>query len=1083
MKKTFITIILAVCSMVMAMAQEAAAVYSEAVPVAISAQQDQPQAEVKKRVITGTLLDKESQEAVMQATIQLLKAEDSTYVAGAVTDMDGNFSLQAPKNGKYIIKMTNIGYKQVVRNVEITDDKDFAFGKVTLETDAVLLKEVVANGVAAKVVVKEDTFIYNAAAYRTPEGSVIEELVKRLPGAKVDDDGKITINGKEVKKIKVDGKEFMTGDTQTALKNLPTAIIEKVKAYDEKSDLARMTGIDDGEETTTLDFGIKRGMNKGYLGNIDLAAGTHERYSGRVMGAVMKDNYRLMAFGNMNNTSDRGFSSFGRGGGNGLQTSKMAGLNFNYEEKDKLRADFSVRWNHNNTDTKSVSSSENFISRVGAFNNSVSNSYSRSNSWNFTGRLEWKPDTLTTIAVRPNFTTSKSDSRSMNASASFNDDPYKYSDNPLDSLMMLEVNRNLFLATEGTDSLLINRRDNNSLSYSTNTNFNIQATISRRLSRNGRNLTLQGRYGSSNGDSESISTQYVRLFRPYLKGADVMSDADSIYYRNRYNVTPSKNWNYQVSATYSEPIYINKETKNSNFLQFRYQYQFRNTVNDRQTHDFSKYPTFGQGVTPMYRDFRSYLAPFVNEQHQLSEYLDEEQSRYTEYNNYIHEMELTLRRTTSNYNLNIGVMMQPQSSRLTYRYLGLDTVARRTVNNITPTLDFRYRWTRQKSIRLNYRGNTSQPSMTDLLPTTDDTDPLNIRKGNPGLKPSFTQSFRLTYNNYVQKYMRAIMAFANFSTTRNSVSSMTKYNDANGGRVTQPMNINGNWSVNGAFMFNTAIDSTGVWTVNSMTNLSYNNRVSYITLAKTDAFGNNMYRLQDGRIAALNRQSYIVGEDGQPTAEKVRGTTVRLYDDPTKNFLRTTSISERLGFSYRKDWFEIEVNGNVRYDISKSELQPERNMDTWDFDYGTDITVNLPWNMSISTGAHMNSRRGYSSETMNTDEFIWNAQIAQTFLKKKNLTLTLQYFDILNQRSSFSRSLNASSRSDTWYNSVNSYGMLHVIYRFNAFGGKQARQGGQRGQRGDMPPGPPPGGMDGGPRGNFGGGGFGGGGFGGRGRF
>ena len=147
------------------------------------------------------------------------------------------------------------------------------------ETDAVMLKEVIANGVAAKVIVKEDTFIYNAAAYRTPEGSVIEELVKRLPGAQIDDDGKITINGKEVKKIKVDGKEFMTGDTQTALKNLPTAIIDKVKAYDEKSDMAKLTGVDDGEEQTILDFNIKRGMNKGVLANIDLSVGTKSRYA------------------------------------------------------------------------------------------------------------------------------------------------------------------------------------------------------------------------------------------------------------------------------------------------------------------------------------------------------------------------------------------------------------------------------------------------------------------------------------------------------------------------------------------------------------------------------------------------------------------------------------------------------------------------------------------------------------------------------------------------------------------------------------------------------------------------------------
>lgn len=1019
------------------------------------------------RNITGTLLDKESKEPVLQATVQLLKASDSTYVAGTVSDAEGNFRVVAPENGKYIIKFTNIGYKQLFRNVTISEDRDFAFGKVNMETDAVMLKEVIANGVAAKVIVKEDTFIYNAAAYRTPEGSVIEELVKRLPGAEIDDNGKITINGKEVKKIKVDGKEFMTGDTQTALKNLPTSIVEKVKAYDEKSDLARMTGIDDGEESTVLDFGIKRGMNKGFMSNVDLAYGTHNRYAGRVMGAYMKDNQRFMVFGNINNTSDRGFNSGGRGGGgggNGLRASRMFGANYNYNKKDKLTVDFSVRWNHSGSDTWTASATENFISRAAAFSNSRQQNYGRSNSWNLTGRVEWKPDTLTTIAIRPNFTASSNDSRSMSANASFKQDPLLAAQqyfgtqdvDPLDSLYMIELNKIIYKQSAGTDSLLINRRDNNSLSYGTNSNFNIQATVSRRLSSQGRNLTVQGRFASSNSDNESVSTQLVHLYRPYLDGEQVMSDADSLYYRNRYNVTPNRNRSFQVSATYSEPI------ARATFLQLRYQYQYRNTYSDRQTHDFSRFPglypvglnasQFGMGITPQYRNFGAYLNPFVTNEHPLAEYLDSDQSRFSEYDNYIHEVELTLRRTTNNYNLNVGVMVQPQVSDLHYKHLGIDTIARRTVTNFTPTLDFRYRWTKQKSIRLNYRGSTSQPSMTDLMPITDDSNPLNITKGNPDLKPSFTSTFRLQYNNYVQNHMRTVMSYINFGFTNNSVANMVTYNDRTGGRTTQPMNINGNWNINSAFMFNTAVDSVGRWNINSFTNVSYNNRVSYVTLQKMD-------------------------ENGKVLRDPVSNNT--LYEDPTKNYTRSTSLSERLGGSYRNEWLEVEVNGNVTYNINRNKLQPNSNNDTWHFSYGTDITVTLPWGMSIATGAHMESRRGYSEAAANTNEFVWNAQISQGFFKGKPLTISAQFNDILNKRSSFSRNITANSRVDTYYNSINSYCMFHAIYRFNAFGGKAARQQ-NRGDRGEGvgpegigPMGEGPGGnRGGGQRGNRGGGSF-----------
>lgn len=237
------------------------------------------------RKVYGLVFDKETKEPVIQTTIQLLKS-DSAYVAGATTNEDGEFSLFAPANGKYILKLTNIGYKNVEKNITIADDKDVAMGKINLEQDAVMLKEIVAKGVAAKVTVKEDTFIYNAAAYRTPEGSVVEELVRKLPGAQVDDQGNVTINGKSVKKIKVDGKEFLSGDTKTALKNLPTSIIERVKAYDEKSDLARITGIDDGDESTVLDFGIKMGMNKGTLANLNLGIGTHGRYSEQLLSLI-----------------------------------------------------------------------------------------------------------------------------------------------------------------------------------------------------------------------------------------------------------------------------------------------------------------------------------------------------------------------------------------------------------------------------------------------------------------------------------------------------------------------------------------------------------------------------------------------------------------------------------------------------------------------------------------------------------------------------------------------------------------------------------------------------------------------------
>ena len=255
-----------------------------------------------QRTVRGTVVEQDTQEAVIQATTALLSGEK--VVANALTNTNGAFSIKAPRDGSYTLQVTFVGFKTYTKKINIKDGKDYHAGTIAIEPDAIMLKGATVTAHASKVTLKADTFVYNANAFRTPEGSVVEELVKRLPGAEVSDDGTIKINGKEVKKILVDGKEFMTGDTKTAMKNLPTNIIDRIKAYDQQSDLARVSGIEDGEEETVLDFGIKQGMNKGVMVNADLAAGTEHRYAGRIFGGVMKDNTKVFLMTNANNTND-----------------------------------------------------------------------------------------------------------------------------------------------------------------------------------------------------------------------------------------------------------------------------------------------------------------------------------------------------------------------------------------------------------------------------------------------------------------------------------------------------------------------------------------------------------------------------------------------------------------------------------------------------------------------------------------------------------------------------------------------------------------------------------------------------------
>lgn len=958
----------------------------------------------QERLVSGAIIDRDTKDPVEQVTVQLLKT-DSTYVTGAISNEKGLFHLNAPENGKYLLKITSVGYKPTMKRVVLEQDKNLALGNVVIGADAIMLKGAVVTAMAQKVTLKEDTFVYNSAAYRTPEGSVVEELVKRLPGAEVSDDGTIKINGKEVKKILVDGKEFMTGDTKTALKNLPTSIIDKIKAYDEKSDLSKVTGIDDGEEQTVLDFNVKKGMNKGLMSNIDLGIGNKDRYSARGMGGYFNSNNRFMLFGNANNTSDRGFGGGGPrrgfGGGNGLNASKMLAANYNYEEKNKIKFNTSLRWNHNDGDVWSRSASENFMGSSSSFSNSLSQKFSRSDSWNGNIRLEWMPDTMTNILFRPSISWTTNDSRSTGLSASFNQDPYQYTEDPL--------------SDEGIEKMdevdaVINRQKSVSLSNSKNNNIRGMLQLNRKLNNKGRNVTLRMDAKYTDKDSKSISLQNAHL---YL----VQNEAglDSTYQTNRYNLTPSKDYSYSAQATYSEPLW------KATFLQFSYKFTYSYSKSDRSTYDFSKYSF--DGINPEYGAWGNYLGRLDGE---LGDYRDDKLSRYSEYRNYTHDIQVMMRFIRQKYNLNFGVMIQPQRSKFIQDYQGkyVDTV--RTVTNVSPTLDFRYRFSKMSNLRVNYRGTTSQPSISQLLNIVDDSDPLNISMGNPGLKPSFTQNFRLFYNNFVQNHNKGVMTYINFSTTSNSISNKVTYDETTGGRITRPENINGNWNVMGAFMFNCSIDSAGVWNINTDTHLGYNHYVSYLSLDKSQ--------------------------------------------DSQKNTTQNTTWNERLSLSYRNDWLELSLDGTLAYNHAKNKLQPNSNLDTWQFSYGPSMTLTAPWGTSLNTSLSCSSRRGYSDASMNTDEFVWNAQLSQGFLKGKPLTVMLQFYDLLHQQSTFSRAISSVSRTDTEYNAINSYAMLHVVYRMNLFGGKDARKenrgegpGGRPDFRGrpfngsGRPMGPPPG--------------------------
>lgn len=939
--------------------------------------------------VSGQVIDQETQEPIPQATLQLLRLPDSTYVNGAASNARGYFQLPKVRAGNYALKVSYIGYKsQVFTLSHLNADKNM--GIIKLASDAVLLQEAVVTAEAAKVQVIEDTLLYNSAAYRTPQGAMLEELVKKLPGAEVDDSGNVKINGKDLKKILVNGKEFFGGDVQTGLKNLPVEMVDQLKTYDKKSDLARVTGIDDGEEETVLDLTVKKGMNKGIFGNIDVSAGTEDRYMNRAMINQFSDNSQLSVIASANNTNDMGFS--GGGGGprfmrnNGLTARKTLGVDF-ATMTSKIELGGSARYDYSDNDLQSIGYTQNFLTNRSSYVNSNQLQRNKTNRFNFDFRLEWKPDTLTNIIFRPNLSYSRGKNLSNSLSGTFTDDPFNLLANPND---YLDVDN---LSNDPLEAIRTNASDNGSYNKSEAWSGNGTLQINRKLNNQGRNITFRGRFGYNDNENDSYTQSLTRYYQlqNYL-------GTDSVLVRNQYINTPTNSYNYSAQLTYSEPI------AKATFLQMSYQFQYIYNTSDRRTYDLRN--TGWSLLDPL-------PASYLNNE-------IDSLGKYAEYRYYNHEIELALRFIREKYQLSAGVRFQPQHTVLSYKkgdYM-IDTA--RNVFNFAPSIDLRYRFSKVSQLRLQYRGRNSQPGMDNLLPIVDNSNPMNIRIGNPGLKPSFSHNVMLFFNSFNAENQRSYIVHANLRATQNSVSNSRIYNEETGGWTSMPKNINGNWNAFGMFGFNTALKNKK-FTLSSFGNLSYSNNVGYLTDYTTKIENKN--------------------------------TTTNL------------NVGERLNLTYRNAWLELGANGSINYSVEKDKLNSENNQKPYTYSYGGNVQFTLPWNMALSTNITNQSRRGYTDSSMNRNELIWNAQLSQT-LFKGSTTVSFEMYDILQKQSNIMRSYSSTGRSVYSYNGVNSYCMVHVLYRLNIFGGKDARNQ-MRDRRGGFPGGFP---------GGFGGGYHGGGG-------
>ncbi|CAK7047793.1 MAG: hypothetical protein PETM_02004 [Petrimonas sp.] len=876
--------------------------------------------------ITGKIVDQETKEPVAQANVRILHQKDSLYLNGVASDQEGNFAISVPY-GNYIIHVTYVGHHDLFRNVTISNTNRTAnLGSVELGTDNILLDAAVVTAKAAEIVVRGDTVEYNADSYKVTESAILEDLLKKMPGIEIDSEGKITVNGREIKKIMVDGEEFFSTDPKVASKNLPAKMVEKLQVLDRRTDMAQMTGFDDGEEETIINLMVKPGMKEGLFGNAFVGYGTKDRYEGNAMVNYMKDKNQYTVLGGFNNTNNAGFSDlassmFGSGGGggrrmffggrSGITTSGNAGFNFSQQFTNKLKLGGNLRYGNTDNNTLSKTHTQNILSSGNTLEDENNSSNNYSQNVNMDLRLEWTPDTLTRIIFNPE-------------GSVYNNRRTELSD---------------FLTTTETLEDSINYGDSRYNSTGDGKNLSARLDVSRTLGKKGRILSVQLRGGMS--DSENEGTNLSNTFYNGTKPDDLID-------QRFVNTNDSKNWRGYVS--YVEPL------GNNNAIQFAYQYRQNISGSDKDTR--------------------------VKDESGNYTVLDEQYSKRLENNFTNQEIEFNFQSVRQKYDYTIGFSVQPSSSQ-SKTFIGDNKISdfTRDVVNYAPMAQFNYRWTRQHNLRLRYFGNTDQPSVTQLSPVVDVSNPLNITYGNPDLNPSFEHRLNLRYQNFNPEKNRSMGFFGDIRYLTNDIVSSTMTDRETGRRETTYENVAGNWNANGRMMMNIPLKNIR-FSVFSMSFASYNHANGFSNLEK--------------------------------------------------NLSRRLNLGETLGLNYRSDLIDFGIRGNISYNKVKNSLEGQQDQEFLNYGGNANTTLYLPWDMSIESDINYSTNSGYS-DGFTQDEWLWNASIQKQLFKQKNGTIRLKIYDILQQRSNISRSVTSNYIRDTTTNTLTTYFMVHFVYRFNIF--------------------------------------------------
>lgn len=882
----------------------------------------------------------EGQEVLPYTNILVLEAGDSTLVKGVMSDAGGNFrlSFHAKKESPYLLKVSYIGMKPEFRALN-TGKTKIHVGNIVL-TEGLELSEVVVTAPIKEVELVGDTTVINADAYRIPEGSNLEELVKKIPGLEYDRQNKTLVyNGLPIAEINVNGEAFFAGNHALALENLPADLVSRIKVYDKRSEMEKFMGIKTGEENYVLDLQTKKEFNGTLMTSVAAGKGNNKKKEAELISNFFKtggENLSVIAkSGNRNMTS-----------ANKDNRQDNVAVNFLKKFGKKIHLNGNVMYSNAINGNEGTSYYEQYLKTGNRYRYATSDRHNTNRMASTMLSMKWNIDKMTLLNLSGSFSAMKGTNGSDSRQATYNENP------ELDITAPFNGEEN----GQTENDIRVNGIRMNSRSTSANRQYFLNADLTRRLNEKGSSLGLTMQYSEGRGKNEAFSVSSTTYYQLQDEWGN-----DSVLYRNQYYDSPNRNRKFSLGLILTQPLHKSLRA------QLSYKFRRENQNNDRNTYDL---PRFFDGTDdePLYTLPEGYEAAYTDS-------LSNRSRSHTT----AHEVALHLNYTDRTWEINAGLSVVPERQSLDQKTGRMQADTLRTSVNYYPAVTVL--WHKKKTrVQLSYEGDTKQPGLTELLTLTDNSDPLNITRGNPSLRPSYNQRVRLEARD-TKIGLNGDMTWAN---TVNSVTRAVTYNTQTGGIESYPVNVNGNWNARATVRYQKRIKRR--FSVTARTGASFSQNVSLIN-------------------------------EGQ-------------QEMPERSTTHNTTLNANLRFGYQPQWGGFDLTGDWRFRHSTNLLR-ETGDYTRDYRLGVNAYADLPGGIQLRSDVDYSFRNGTNITPGEDDQVVWNASLSWRFLKQKKAELSFYWADILSQKKNFTRSVSSSGLSERHTQQIGSWFMLSFKYRFN----------------------------------------------------